>query len=225
MALRLIAKHNVNIKFFFSNIENRDLSWLRSTLIVTMLALLSSAFQLFLPDRVTNSHAWTLVYSILGYAWITIFGVLAIKQKPIKTTITNSEREDKKLNNKYKNAPLTEVEIEDIKAKLFYSMDTMQLYKKAGLTLGDLAYEIGISQNKISQVLNNYLGKGFYDFINSCRVSAAQSIMLTQQKSILSIAYEVGFNSKSTFNSAFKKHTEITPSQFKKKHTQHEQEK
>lgn len=218
MMLRLIAKHNVNIKFFFSNIENKDLSWLRSILIITMLALVSSAFQLLLPDRITNSDAWSLTYSILGYVWITLFGVLAIKQKPINITITDSEKDNKEPNNKYKNAPLTTLEIDAIKTKLFYSMDTIQLYKKAGLTLGDLAHEIDVSQNKISQVLNNYLGKGFYDYVNSCRVSAAQSIMLTQQKSILDIAYEVGFNSKSTFNSAFKKHTELTPSQFKKKH-------
>lgn len=185
-------------------------------LVITMLALVSSAFQLFLPDRVTSSDVWALIYSIFGYVWITIFGVLAIKQKPIKISFSDLEKENKVPNKKYKNAPLTELEIEDIKAKLCYSMDVMKLYKKAGLTLGDLANEIGVSQNKISQVLNNYLGEGFYDFVNSCRVSAAQSIMLTQQKSVLDIAYEVGFNSKSTFNSAFKKHTELTPSQFKK---------
>lgn len=187
-------------------------------LVIIMLALVLSAFQLFLPDRVTNSDAWVLIYSVLSYVWITVFGVLAIKQKPIRITVADSEKENKAAHNKYKNAPLTEREIEDIKTKLFYSMETMTLYKKAGLTLGDLAHEIGASQNKISQVLNNHLGKGFYDFVNSCRVSAAQSIMLTQQKSILDIAYEVGFNSKSTFNSAFKKHAELTPSQFKKKH-------
>ena len=62
----------------------------------------------------------------------------------------------------------------------------------------------------------------FFDFINQFRIDEARSILKNPEKkqfTVLEILYEVGFNSKSSFNTAFKKHTGLTPTQYRKKNT------
>ncbi|MCC9620139.1 helix-turn-helix domain-containing protein [Thalassospira sp. MA62] len=88
------------------------------------------------------------------------------------------------------------------------------------LTMPKLAAEIGVSPNQLSFVLNQHLGKSFFDFVNEVRVDAAMCRLLEQpNKTVLAIATEVGFNSKSTFNQAFKKIAGCTPSTYRKQNT------
>ena len=86
------------------------------------------------------------------------------------------------------------------------------------LNLRDLASEISIPPRHLSQVLNEYFNQNFFDFISRYRIEECKKMLLTSsgRKTVLEIMYTVGFNSKSAFNKAFKKHTGITPSQFKK---------
>lgn len=85
------------------------------------------------------------------------------------------------------------------------------------LTLPRLALKTGTTANTLSAVLNQHLGINFFDFVNGYRVDDAARLLLdTPDRTILDIAMEVGFNSKSTFNAAFKKHTGTTPSAWRK---------
>jgi len=218
MALRLVAKNLTNIKSFFSNIENKDLSWIRWMVIILMIALAFSVVQLFLPDSYTDTESWELVYAVFGYSWLTLFAALTSRQSAIRIDQAQSPPDSSQpaKAEKYRKSQLGQKEIEHIKKQLIDAMEILKLHRRPGLTLRNLADEISISQNKISQVLNNHLDKGFYDFVNGWRIQDACSIMQKQSKSILEIAYEVGFNSKSTFNTSFKKHTSLTPTQYKK---------
>ena len=218
MALRLIIKNKVSLKTFFSNIDNKDLSWIRWMIIVFLLALVFSALQLYLPDSLTEGSSWRFIYLSLGYLWLMIFAILASKQQPMKVEESKAMSKVELITDtkKYLKSQLSQNEIERIEKKLIYAMEISKLYRMPGLTLRHLADELKISQNKISQVLNNSLSKGFYDFVNSWRIKDACLMMEEQSKSILEIAYDVGYNSKSTFNNSFKKYTGLTPSQFKK---------
>ena len=89
------------------------------------------------------------------------------------------------------------------------------LYLDASLSLPKLAKHIHTSPNYISQTLNETLGMSFFDYVNKYRVSAAQQLLENTEETVLNIAMAVGFNSKSSFYTAFKKHTQLTPSQFK----------
>ena len=83
-----------------------------------------------------------------------------------------------------------------------------QPYLEPELTLSELAKQLNISTSKLSQTINNGLGKNFNDFINEYRVEAVKKMMLDEKKSnfsLLGIAQECGFNSKATFNRTFKK--------------------
>ena len=81
------------------------------------------------------------------------------------------------------------------------------------VSLPKLARAVGVTPNQLSYVLNHHLGKSFFDFVNAARVAEARSVLLLEpDRTILDIALSVGFNSKSTFNLAFKKITGETPS-------------
>lgn len=99
-----------------------------------------------------------------------------------------------------------------IAEKLKNIMNEKSLYKNPNLNLQDLSKEINISSHQLSQFLNNNLGKNFTSFVNEFRINEACKIITSSDKLTLeSVGYDVGFNSKSTFFAAFKKHTGTTP--------------
>lgn len=92
-------------------------------------------------------------------------------------------------------------------------------YLEPSLTIQDLSKEVQISVRDLSILINHHMNKHFFDFINEYRIEKAKEILKDASKSkvtILEILYEVGFNSKSSFNTAFKKHTNQTPTEFRK---------
>ncbi|OIV43382.1 helix-turn-helix domain-containing protein [Flavobacterium johnsoniae] len=99
-----------------------------------------------------------------------------------------------------------------ISEKLENIMSEKSLFKNPNLNLQDLSREINISSHQLSQFLNNNLGKNFTSFVNEFRINEACKIITSNDKLTLeSVGYDVGFNSKSTFFAAFKKHTGTTP--------------
>ena len=85
------------------------------------------------------------------------------------------------------------------------------------LTLQNLADILGIQSRHLSQIINDKYKQNFYDYINSYRIHAAKEKLAdsTDKKTILEILYAVGFNTKSSFNTAFMKHTGLTPTKFR----------
>ncbi|PKR60388.1 AraC family transcriptional regulator [Thalassospira lohafexi] len=84
------------------------------------------------------------------------------------------------------------------------------------LTMPKLATRIGVTPNQLSHTLNNVLGQSFFEFVNSVRVHRAAGLLCAEHdRTIIDIAMEVGFNSKSTFNLAFKRVTGMTPSHYR----------
>ncbi len=90
-------------------------------------------------------------------------------------------------------------------------------YKENNLSLNGLAKKLDMSPNYLSQIINEKEGKNFYDFINSFRVEEFKRLIANPKNkhyTLLALAYDCGFNSKSSFNRSFKKHSGITPSQY-----------
>lgn len=104
--------------------------------------------------------------------------------------------------------------------KLLSFFENESPFLEKDLTLNKVAESLNVSRNHLSQILNDDLGKGFNEFVNDYRIRLAEIYIIAPEKSNLTIeaiANEVGFKSKSSFNSAFKKKLGITPSDFKKK--------
>ncbi|WES99571.1 AraC family transcriptional regulator [Chryseobacterium arthrosphaerae] len=92
-------------------------------------------------------------------------------------------------------------------------------FLNSSLTIQDISSEIEIPVRDLSLLINHQLGQHFYDFVNTYRIENAMNMLKDETKSkvtILEILYEVGFNSKSSFNTAFKKHTGTTPTLYRK---------
>jgi AraC-like DNA-binding protein len=99
-------------------------------------------------------------------------------------------------------------------------MDANEPYLDPGLTLASLSAQIAMTPRDLSELLNRSLGVHFFDFINGYRIKKAQHLLLAEpRQSVLQILYAVGFNSKSSFNTAFKKHSGLTPSAFRAQQT------
>jgi AraC-like DNA-binding protein len=128
---------------------------------------------------------------------------------------------------KYEKHPLTEAEKNRYVEKLNIFMSTQKPYLNPTLSLSDIADELAIPTYTLSQVLNLVLKQNFYDFVNKYRIEESKRLLLIEPgngSTILEILYKCGFNSKSVFNAAFKKYTDMTPREYKK-HLQLNQQK
>ena len=98
-------------------------------------------------------------------------------------------------------------------------MENEKPYLNNRLGLKDVAEYLNISVHHLSQVINEQLDKNFFDFVNDYRVTEVKNLLRDpkhKQFTLLAIAYDCGFNSKSSFNSVFKKITGLTPSSYVK---------
>jgi AraC-like DNA-binding protein len=119
---------------------------------------------------------------------------------------------------RYERSGLTERQAARLKDALIALMERDRPWKDSELTLADLADRLNTTPHKLSEVLNAQLGQTFYDFVNGYRVREVQRRIVAgdaQARTILTLALDAGFASKSTFNLVFKKHTGQTPSDFR----------
>jgi AraC-like DNA-binding protein len=118
---------------------------------------------------------------------------------------------------KYGNNRLPDFARESIVAELQRHMQAERPWLKIDLTLGDLAAGINVSPHHLSQIINSEFGKTFACYINEYRVGeACQLLSGDSGKPVLDVALDSGFSSKSSFNASFKKHTGMTPSEYRR---------
>lgn len=120
---------------------------------------------------------------------------------------------------KYKTSSLATHEFSTYQKDLIALMKNEKLYMNPKLSIHDVAKKLNVPRQHISEVLNVHMHIGFQDFINEYRVKAFENCLRKEQYAhytLFGIANEVGFNSKSSFNTTFKKINGLTPSEFKK---------
>ncbi|KAA3608765.1 MAG: AraC family transcriptional regulator [Calditrichaeota bacterium] len=120
---------------------------------------------------------------------------------------------------KYKKSTLTDEVVEKTLSNLQRLMEVEKLYLNSDLKLPDLASQLKVTTHQLSQIINEKFEKNFFNFINEYRIEAVKSILndpASENRTMPDIAFEVGFNSLSVFNSAFKKVTGLSPSEFRK---------
>lgn len=111
-------------------------------------------------------------------------------------------------------------EIETLKLKLTELLDNQKLYRDESLNLTELADKIGISNKRLSELLNQYLNISFYNLINDYRIKEVKERISSEEAdkyTLLSIAFDSGFQSKASFNRIFKQRTGVSPSEFRKR--------
>lgn len=208
----LLKRYSNKIKESFSTLDKINLNWLKYLLIIFIIiwisAVISESFLIISWD-----YFWMLV-SILMY----IIGYFALWQPEIFKIEVKDEVLIK--DNKYEKSSLTFEMAEKYFIKLKELMEKEKPYLKAGLTLPDLAKMLNISTHHLSQLLNQKSKQNFFEFINQYRIEEAKRLIKNLQYKnikIVEIGYEVGYNSISSFNNAFKKNTSLTPSIYRER--------
>jgi len=120
---------------------------------------------------------------------------------------------------KYSKSGLSAEASVELHENLTQLVNSEKIFKQSDLTLTELAKRLGTHPNYLSQVINEKEGKNFYDYINQLRTEEFKKIVASpgnQKFTLLSLAFECGFNSKSSFNKYFKKVTGLSPSEYLK---------
>ncbi|WP_261841171.1 helix-turn-helix domain-containing protein [Aliamphritea ceti] len=120
----------------------------------------------------------------------------------------------------YQKSGLSEQELRSYQQQLNQLMQHQQLYLNNNLTLAELADELNLSSNHLSQVINSQFGFSYYELLNHYRIEKAKQLLqeTDPQTSTLDIAFNSGFGSVSAFYRAFQQHVKMTPVQYRKRY-------
>ncbi len=209
----LLQRHERNIRNQFSDIEEVDLKWLQ------LLTYGLGAVWCIVIFTNNDSYIFlgvTIFVILIGFFGVqqrTIFGYRKYSfLKPDKRLLGSFDEKKK-----YARSGLTDELAEYTYKELIRLFTVEEYYKNNELSLNVLASELNIHPNYLSQIINERENMSFYDFVNTFRVEEFKRLVINpknKQFTLLSLAYDCGFNSKSSFNRYFKKNTGKTPSQF-----------
>jgi len=169
-----------------------------------------------IPFIITKSHDNFLFlesYGVIGLSAILLYMILFKLVVSPKSVLPKADTKA------YKASNLTKSKAEVYKKEFLRLMDKEKLFTDSDITVDQVAQKMGIPRQYLSEVLNVYLKSNFQDYMNKYRAEEfVESLRGDKFKnySIMGIANEVGFKSKSSFNTTFKKIYGVTPSEFKK---------
>ena len=232
LGLFRLKRHIKNIEDNFSYKSGINLSWLKTILIaivvVNVIDILLNVFSDIYPlftyqtgDNIMHSLNVFLIFFIGYYGFKQTLIYPSDKAKP--DLINKEQYADIQLTGnsetspKYIKSGLQKNDVDVYFSSLIQLMDSEKLFLDSKLSIKTVAEKLEISVNHLSQVINQESGKNFFKFINEYRVEEAKKLLLDQSNkkyTILAIAYDCGFNSKSSFNTIFKQYTGKTPSDF-----------
>jgi len=221
-AYKFIGKKEEELKNFSSDVfVLKKLKWLNAFSLYFAIYFLLYFILVVLLSFI-NSFQIQLDYILLLITSLSIYaiGYSAISNPEIFKAIPEFELQSFELNEKAApGEPRNSNRFPEQKEKLLQYMDSNKPYLKSDLKISELADSLAVPYYQLSQLINDEFLVNFYDFINKYRVEEAKKLLIEDRNNykILAIAYEVGFNSKATFNRVFKKFTGLTPSEFKEK--------
>ncbi|WP_348715848.1 helix-turn-helix domain-containing protein [Tenacibaculum sp. 190130A14a] len=206
----------------YSSTKNYNYKWLFQLAVISVVLLLFSAiksiYKLFDSDDATLDIMRIITtLLLLGFlCWIVLKSMLQpelfrgidTKHQLVRTMLENEGNEVDE-----------EDEISTQINTLKTYMDKEEPFLDSSLTIHNLANQMNISYRDLSVLINHHLKQHFFDFVNGYRIEKAKEILQNpsnKKRTVLEILYEVGFNSKSSFNTEFKKQTGLTPTQYRR---------
>lgn len=221
LSIREITHYHLVIKNTTSNYEKINLSWLRlaisifsTTLTIDIIQYLANKYKA--PFWFSVAVSYTVFLGLLTFVVAMVYK--GLKHPSLFMGISEEDNTQRENQAKYANETLASQDNQANLRKLQAYMDTHQPHLQPELTLNMLANALDLPSRYLSQIINYHLGQNFSDFINTYRIEAAKHRLQNpkdDKETILEVLYEVGFNSKSSFNAIFKKKTGLTPTEFK----------
>lgn len=215
-----IMRHQKNLKNLFSFTSGRmTLNWLK----IISISFYLTFFVFFILsglDMIGNfipfDPYFIIFMSIALFS--TVYSFYGIKQPVIFGDMVKEPEKDKAYSEKYLRSGLKDNEAEKYLEKIISFMDSRKPYLNSDLTIHDFSVMTGIPRHYITEVLNKKYNRNFFTFINEYRLNESIKRMSDpgfKNYTLLAIAFDSGFNSKSTFNSFFKSYTGKTPSEYR----------
>lgn len=215
-----LKKYQKMLPEYYSALEKINLNWLKY-IIASLIILFIGVFCMIAlgtrTDIIPVGKIFTMVAAVQsGYLLCIVF--FSLRQSIIFNQQGTLDIDNVVINEKKTNAqdnPQSDI----VSQKLLKFMETERPYLDEELNLQKLSLLMDISTHQLSQTINQGLSTNFYKFVNAYRIEEVKKKLTDpefEKYSILGIAFESGFNSKSTFNKIFKEETGMTPSEFKK---------
>jgi len=220
-SLFLIGRYRQRLTRAVSTSDRIDLGWLR-TLVAGLGFVWVVVLGTFLARALAggdSAHAPTHLVFWAVALFVYAIGYQAFRQRHFVTErVAEIMETAPPPGGKYEKSGLPEAEARRLHQRLLRLMETERPWRDDALDLPALAAALDASPNHVSQVLNGHEGRSFYDFVNGYRVAAVKNRLAEvgeEASSLLEIALACGFRSKATFNRIFKRHTGLTPSQYR----------
>ncbi|SEV88392.1 AraC-type DNA-binding protein [Chitinophaga sp. YR573] len=224
MSYRKITAYQKNLVLYTSNMDAINLKWLKQVVVCVLIIT-----GLWLPDiffkLAKNNIFFDNFASLIYLGAIFFIAYFSLKQKEVFQLNKQEKKEIEAIviENANLEGPrkklISDDELKEMKSMLIQVMEDKKPFLDAELSLFKLASQLDISSHLLSYIINNGCNENFYQFINRYRVEEAKRMIRDpnmEHLSLMGIAFEVGFNSKTVFNTTFKKITNQTPSEFKK---------
>ncbi|WP_445386529.1 helix-turn-helix domain-containing protein [Robiginitalea sp. IMCC44478] len=206
----LIYNYRKKLKEHFSNLAEINLNWLSYLVNIFIISFLASALSSILRHSQTDGfNGWVLVFALAGtFYFINSILLKGLHQNKLFLGVSWDSETNDASGDSDKNL------LQKLKQHLLENKP----YLDPELSLGQLAKQMHASPRQLSALINKGMGKSFFDLINNYRIEEAKRVLKESTDpglTVLEVMYEVGFNSKSSFNTAFKKYTGLTPTAYK----------
>jgi len=219
-SIRLIGRFKKAAGQEFSNYRRININWLTYTIFFFTLTMVLAAFNSFIGMTFFAKYWWPVFTLVILLVFIYINSVLLKALQTPELFAVLEERPPDAVAPGKAGSPADGQEGKRILGLLVHHMETVRPWLDPDLTLEQLAGQLGLRPRVLSQVINEGLGQNFFEFINRYRIEEAKLLLADpadKKMTVLEVLYQVGFNSKSSFNTLFKKQTGVTPSEFKKR--------
>lgn len=219
------------VKLNYSNLENRNLNWVKymlsASIVILTIDVSTSVYESFAGDMGFETGYFTVIPVVFMVAYLGYYGTFQSKvllpdflfdttKKNLITDKIVSEDSSKKYNYNPSEMKALAQEINEL-------MDRKKPFLEEDLTLTALAKLLDVPDKKLSTLLNQNMNTSFYDYVNGFRVDEVKKVMSSPdgyKYTLLAIAFDCGFKSKSSFNRIFKKTTNLSPSDYRKKESE-----
>ncbi|WP_085296724.1 helix-turn-helix transcriptional regulator [Cognaticolwellia mytili] len=214
-ALKLHNGHRQQLMERFSEIEQRSLDWFRPVLLIWGTVWLMYAVEFSIGALGWRWFGSGILLPILEVIALAIFIQKALNQKVLNDSDKGLPLASQSNQGQKRAAILSTEKMQLIASKLEHAMREDKLFLQDNLSLNKLSESISETENHISETLSQFLQTKFFQFVNGFRIEEAKLALQDSDKLVTSIAFDVGFNSKSTFNTAFKKNVGYSPSAYR----------
>ena len=209
--LRRLTIHRAHIRHLYSDVERRDLRWVDVMMVLLVSIWAAGAFSLADENFAGGSLFAEELFLALIAGGLLVLNIFAPTTPPDPNRGVKEEEPDLK----YARSALTSEHAAKLAARLEAAMQKDALYLDPTLSLQKLAQHVGALPNQVSQTLNQAIGATFFDYVARWRIEASKPLIAAGDASVLAVALDVGFNTRSTFYKAFKRETGMTPKDYR----------